>query len=123
MRRTHQKHVALLDAGTSILLIRRNKATMVVIFTPSSRCRCEATAKDTPMLILTRHPSESILIGPDVIVTVLAIRGTQVRLGISAPKDILVHREEIAQRISRENANKVSSCHVGTRVRDRAGPY
>ncbi len=75
------------------------------------------------MLILTRHPSESILIGPDVIVTVLAIRGTQVRLGISAPKDIPVHREEIAARISRENANKVPSRHVGTRVRDRAGPY
>jgi len=75
------------------------------------------------MLILTRHASESILIGPDVTVTVLAIRGTQVRLGISAPKDIPVHREEIAERISRENANKVPSRHVGTRVRDRAGPY
>ena len=75
------------------------------------------------MLILTRHPSESILIGPDVIVTVLAIRGDQVRIGISAPRDIPVHREEIAERISRENANKVSSCHVGTRVQGRAGPY
>jgi len=75
------------------------------------------------MLILTRHPSEAILIGPDVIVTVLAIRGAQVRLGISAPKDIPVHREEIAERISRENANKVPSPHVGTRVQGRADPY
>jgi len=75
------------------------------------------------MLILSRHPSESILIGPDVIVTVLAIRGDQVRIGISAPRDIPVHREEIAQRISRENGNKVPSRHFGTRVRDRAGPY
>ena len=74
------------------------------------------------MLILTRHPSESILIGPDVIVTVLAIRGDQVRIGISAPRDIPVHREEIAQRISRENANKVPSLRVRTRVRNRAGP-
>ena len=75
------------------------------------------------MLILTRHPSESILIGPDVIVTVLAIRGTQVRLGISAPKAIPVHREEIAERINGENGNKVPSLHVGTRVRGSAGPY
>ena len=74
------------------------------------------------MLILTRHPSESILIGPDVIVTVLAIRGDQVRIGISAPRDIPVHREEIAQRISRENANKVPLPRVRTRVRNRAGP-
>ena len=75
------------------------------------------------MLILTRHPSESILIGPDVIVTVLAIRGDQVRIGISAPKEIPVHREEIAERVKQERANKIPACHVGTRVRGRAGPY
>jgi carbon storage regulator len=75
------------------------------------------------MLILTRHPSESILIGPDVIVTVLAIRGDQVRIGISAPRDIPVHREEIAERIRQEQANKIPAFHVGTRVRGRAGPY
>ena len=75
------------------------------------------------MLILTRHPSESILIGPDVIVTVLAIRGDQVRIGISAPKDIPVHREEIAERIRQEQANRVPAFRVSTRVRNRAGPY
>jgi carbon storage regulator len=75
------------------------------------------------MLILTRHPSESILIGPDVIVTVLAIRGDQVRIGISAPRDIPVHREEIAQRIRQEQANRVPSFRVRTRVQGRAGPY
>ena len=75
------------------------------------------------MLILTRHPSESILIGPDVIVTVLAIRGDQVRIGISAPKDIPVHREEIAERVKQEQANKIPARHVGTRVRGSVGPY
>jgi carbon storage regulator len=61
------------------------------------------------MLILTRHPSESILIGPDVIVTVLAIRGAQVRLGISAPKEVAVHREEVAEHVKQEQAGEISS--------------
>lgn len=47
------------------------------------------------MLVLTRHANQSIMIGEDVIITVLEIRGDQVRLGISAPRSIDVHREEI----------------------------
>jgi len=54
------------------------------------------------MLILTRRNNEAIKIGDDVTITVLAIRGSQVRLGIQAPKEISVHREEIYQRILAE---------------------
>lgn len=55
------------------------------------------------MLILTRRISESIIIGDDVKITVLGVKGNQVRLGIDAPKDVSVHREEIYMRIQGEN--------------------
>ncbi|KAE9539152.1 carbon storage regulator CsrA [Ursidibacter maritimus] len=51
------------------------------------------------MLILTRKIGESLLIGDDVEITVLSVRGSQVKLGVKAPKEISVHREEIYQRI------------------------
>jgi carbon storage regulator len=54
------------------------------------------------MLILTRRGGESVIIGDDVKITVLAVRGNQVRLGIDAPKDVSVHREEIYERIQNE---------------------
>ena len=55
------------------------------------------------MLILTRRVGETLMIGDAVSVTVLGVKGNQVRIGINAPKDLAVHREEIYQRIKREH--------------------
>ncbi len=55
------------------------------------------------MLILTRRVGETLVIGDDVTVTVLGVKGNQVRLGVNAPRDLPVHREEIYERIQQEN--------------------
>jgi carbon storage regulator len=54
------------------------------------------------MLILTRRPGESVMIGDEVTVTVLGIKGNQIRMGFSAPQNVAVHREEVYQRIQAE---------------------
>jgi carbon storage regulator len=59
------------------------------------------------MLILTRRVGESIKVGHDITVTVLGVKGMQVRVGINAPKNVAVHREEVAERIKQEHANEV----------------
>lgn len=54
------------------------------------------------MLILTRRVGETVMIGNDVTVTILGVKGNQVRVGVNAPKEVAVHREEIYERISHE---------------------
>ena len=60
------------------------------------------------MLILTRRVGESVMIGHDVTVTVLGVKGNQVRIGVNAPKSAAVHREEIYERIKREEQGLAS---------------
>ena len=55
------------------------------------------------MLVLSRHRDESIIIGDDIVITVVDIRGDKVRLGIAAPVEIPVHRQEVYEAIQREN--------------------
>ena len=56
------------------------------------------------MLVLTRRIGEIIRIGPDIVVTILVAKRSQVRLGVDAPKDVAVHREEVFKRIERERS-------------------
>jgi carbon storage regulator len=56
------------------------------------------------VLILTRRSGETLMIGNDVTVTVLGVKGNQVRIGVQAPKEVAVHREEIFERIKAEEA-------------------
>lgn len=55
------------------------------------------------MLVLSRHRDESIMIGDDIVITIVDIRGDKVRLGIEAPQNIPVHRQEVYEAIKREN--------------------
>jgi carbon storage regulator len=63
------------------------------------------------MLVLTRHVHQSIVIGHDVVVTVLEVRGDQVRLGITAPKEIQVHREEVFAALTAANRQAATSAN------------
>ncbi len=58
------------------------------------------------MLILTRRPDERILIGSDIVVTILGTKGNQVRVGVTAPRDVPVHREEVYRRIESEGSSR-----------------
>ena len=61
------------------------------------------------MLVLTRRPGESIIVGQDIVVTVIEIKGGQVRIGIDAPREVQVHREEIFEQVRQENLAAVAS--------------
>ena len=72
------------------------------------------------MLILTRRIGESIIIGDDITITVLGVKGNQVRLGVNAPKDVSVHREEIYRRIQQEqNTNHSEPLVIDTGSSDK----
>ena len=58
------------------------------------------------LLILTRKVGEALKVGEDVTVTVMAVKGNQVRIGINAPKDVAVHREEIYEKVQAEKAQR-----------------
>ncbi len=70
------------------------------------------------MLILTRRVGETVMIGNDVTVTVLGVKGNQVRIGVNAPKDVAVHREEIYDRIRREGDTDTNSRASGAEIVD-----
>ena len=64
------------------------------------------------MLILTRRVGETLMVGDNVTVTVLGVKGNQVRIGVNAPKDVAVHREEIYERIQREKDGEKDSAET-----------
>jgi carbon storage regulator len=84
-----------------------------IVLHPSERDRNDGTRKqpavgltEVEVLILTRRVGETVMIGDDVTVTVLGVKGNQVRVGINAPKNVAVHREEIFERIKREQQDE-----------------
>jgi carbon storage regulator len=74
------------------------------------------------MLVLSRHRDESIIIGDDIVITVVDIRGDKVRLGIAAPIEISVHRQEVYEAIQRENRQASQLDPQQARQIDRLGP-
>lgn len=72
------------------------------------------------MLILTRRVGETVMIGEEVTVTVLGVKGNQVRIGVNAPKHVAVHREEIFERIKREQDGDQAHAHNGSELEAQA---
>jgi len=75
------------------------------------------------MLILTRRVGETLMIGDNVTVTVLGVKGNQVRIGVNAPRDVSVHREEIFERIKREGAGEGPASDGNVHDKDEDAGY
>jgi carbon storage regulator len=71
------------------------------------------------MLVLSRHRDESIIIGDNIVITVVDVRGDKVRLGIDAPTDIPVHRQEVYEAIQRERQNGQANGNAATQKNGR----
>jgi carbon storage regulator CsrA len=67
-----------------------------------------ALSKGGQVLIMTRRPNETVTIGTEITVTVLGVKGNQVRIGVNAPKDVAMHREEIFERINAEKRESIA---------------
>jgi carbon storage regulator len=74
------------------------------------------------MLVLTRRANQSIMIGDDIVVTVLEVRGDQVRLGIKAPREVDVHREEVFAALQAANRQAASPSEAAMRGLDKITP-
>ena len=74
---------------------------------------------ERPVLVLTRRPGESVMIGDDVVVTVLDVRGDVVRLGIKAPRSVQVHREEVYNELQKANREAASPSDVAVQALTR----
>ena len=61
------------------------------------------------MLVLTRRPGESIVVGENIVITVIEIKGGQVRIGIDAPREVDVYREEIYEQVTQENLSAIAN--------------
>ncbi len=73
------------------------------------------------MLVLTRRPGESIVVGEDIVVTVIEIKGGQVRIGIDAPRSVEVYREEIYEQVRQENLSAIANVErIREAVQDRS---
>lgn len=75
------------------------------------------------MLVLTRRPGESIVVGDNIVVTVIEIKGGQVRIGIDAPRDVDVYREEIYEQVRQENLSAIANAaEIRKAVQDKPRP-
>ena len=75
------------------------------------------------MLVLTRRPGESIVVGENIVVTVIEIKGGQVRIGIDAPREVDVYREEIYEQVRQENLSAIANVEeIRRAVQDQQRP-